>query len=227
VVEHESLHGRHVFINYLLSFGSRFGLVCPSLSITTLTITIMASPPHSKLSVSVPKCHVALVLLEDGSSNFYLKIPLDTIRDFCSKPLKYLIYLGWCILGCEGILADEHGEEIAVTGVIYDQAIYRYIPEPELGTFLSQRDCCHARTWTLTTSYVPLNEDPVRAVDLEVIRARTSVQSETSHSRDGFKPKLLARDICCPWTGTRSELGDAIHIVPFRRGPEVRPSNLR
>ena len=98
----------------------------------------MEAPPHSESPVSVCKGHVGLVLLDDGSSTFYLAIPLDNIRAFCKKPRKYLMYLGWCILDSKGKLADEHREEIDEDRDLDDQGIYRYIPEQELGTFLSR-----------------------------------------------------------------------------------------
>ena len=40
---------------------------------------------------------------EDGGGEgevwFYLDIPLDVIDPLCLRPRKYLLYLGWCILG--------------------------------------------------------------------------------------------------------------------------------
>jgi len=58
-------------------------------------------------------------------------------------------------------------------------------------------------------------------VDIEVIKARTGVPSETTGTRDGFRDKLLQRDICCVFTGLPADAGDGLHIIPFKRGPEV------
>jgi hypothetical protein len=41
---------------------------------------------------------IRLVLLTHRNSPFYLQIPLAHINSLCLKPLKYLLFLGWCIL---------------------------------------------------------------------------------------------------------------------------------
>jgi hypothetical protein len=65
------------------------------------------------------------------------------------------------------------------------------------------------------------NEDLATAVDLEVIKQRTNVPSETAGSRDDFRDRLLVRDISCVWTGVGSGYGAGMHIIPFKRGSEV------
>jgi hypothetical protein len=37
----------------------------------------------------------------EGEVWFYLDIPLDDINPLCLRPRKYLLYLGWCILGLD------------------------------------------------------------------------------------------------------------------------------
>ena len=59
-------------------------------------------------------------------------------------------------------------------------------------------------------------------VDLEVVKTRTGVQSETTESRTEFRTQLLRRDLRCVWTGRAERYGEAIHIIPYRRGSEVR-----
>ena len=80
---------------------------------------------------------------------------------------------------------------------------------------------------TDTYDNVPSNKDLSHVVDLDVVKARSSVHSEPSHSRDDFKSKLLARDLGCPWTGMDGPYVQACHIIPFRRGLTVCLSNLR
>jgi hypothetical protein len=63
------------------------------------------------------------------------------------------------------------------------------------------------------------NEDLTTAVDLEVIKQRTNMTSETEGTHDAFRAKLLERDIRCVWTDTM--YGTGIHIIPFERGSEV------
>jgi hypothetical protein len=47
------------------------------------------------------------------------------------------MYLGWCIFDSKEKMASEHCEEINKDRDWYDQWIYRYISEQELGMFLS------------------------------------------------------------------------------------------
>ncbi|KAF8351962.1 hypothetical protein F5887DRAFT_1170358 [Amanita rubescens] len=147
------------------------------------------------MDLNVPEGYVALVLLRDKNTNaaFYLQMPLDTINDLCLRPLKYLHFLAWCILGAEGVLALEFsGDGIDTDGDILDQEIYYYVPNEIL--------------------------DPTRVIDLEVIKARTNVPSETSATRDDFRTRLLERDVCCVWSGYT--YGAGIHIIPFKQGSD-------
>ena len=95
------------------------------------------SSSHSgSATISVPQGHVALVLLREEVSTFYLQIPLDIIGSLCLKPRKYLLFLGWCILGVEGVLALEHdGDGVDTDGNLDDRGIYYYIVAAGLGTF--------------------------------------------------------------------------------------------
>ncbi|KAF8523452.1 hypothetical protein BU17DRAFT_85740 [Hysterangium stoloniferum] len=118
-------------------------------------------------ALSIPDHFVGLVLLDDEDSPFYLQIPLDTIESLCLKPRKYLRYLAWSILGVEGSLAlESDGDSISTDGDLYSGGIYYYI--------------------TNTNSY--------QAVDLEVIKMRTSVPSEPMQTRNEFCTNLLERD---------------------------------
>ena len=66
------------------------------------------------------------------------------------------------------------------------------------------------------------NEDFIHAVDLEAIRDRTQVASETTSTLEGFPEKLLERDPNCVWTCMSSSFCSGMHIIPHRRGSEVR-----
>ena len=74
--------------------------------------------------------HVRLILLQDKNSQFYLDIPLNTIESLCLKPLKYLLFLGWCILGVEGVL-EHGGEEVDTDGILGAHEIYYYVAEDD------------------------------------------------------------------------------------------------
>jgi hypothetical protein len=69
--------------------------------------------------------------------------------------------------------------------------------------------------------YYLFNEDLATAVDLEVIKQRTNVPSETEGTCDDFRARLLERDIYCVWTGVGSRFGAGMHIIPFKRGSDV------
>ena len=65
------------------------------------------------------------------------------------------------------------------------------------------------------------NEDLASIIDLEVIKTRTNVPSETTEMRNEFSTDLLERDVCCVWTGTDPFIGDGFHIIPYKRGSDV------
>jgi hypothetical protein len=74
--------------------------------------------------------HVRLILFSHDNSSFYLEIPLDVIASLCLKPRKYLVFLGWCILGVVGRLAREDGGHgITTNGSLEDQGIYYYVAD--------------------------------------------------------------------------------------------------
>jgi len=171
----------------------------------------------------VPDDHVALVLLEDTKASFYLQVPLTTIRALCLKPLKYLLYLGWCILGAEGVLSlkPDDPDEIDTDDDAVGGEIYYYVPAAPLGTFLSL-SCVHAGH--LQHVIYLSTEDLAQVVDLDVIKVRTDTPSESSATRDDFRTVLEERDVRCVWTG--SVFGDGLHIIPIERGSDVRPATF-
>lgn len=131
-------------------------------------------------------------LILSSDDQFYLEIPLNVILLLCNSPRKYLQYLGWCTLGVEGTLVDAQGNGIPLDGgPLDDQAIYQY---NVIG------DCL------------------AHAVDLEVIHQRSEISSETTPRREVFVANILRRDGNCMFSGMP---GDAMHIIPHRRGDEV------
>jgi hypothetical protein len=77
---------------------------------------------------AVPLGHVHLVLVR--RPRFYLEIPIDIIHSLCLKPRKYLIFLGWCILGVEGVLMERHdGGELESDGILDDKGLYYYVTQ--------------------------------------------------------------------------------------------------
>jgi len=91
---------------------------------------------------------------------------------------------------------SDGGDEINTDGILDAGGTYYYVTDIDEAT-------------DLTT-----------AVDLEVIKERTRVPSETTENRENFRTKLLKRDVRCVFTGVSAEEGDGIHIIPYKRGTE-------
>jgi hypothetical protein len=59
------------------------------------------------------------------------------------------------------------------------------------------------------------------AVDLEVIKLRSQVPSQTAGTREGFRQELATRDgERCVWSGLPPGVG--MHIIPWSKGDEAR-----
>jgi len=150
---------------------------------------------RSTESEAVRPGHVRLILVPQSS--FYLEVPLSVITSLCLKPKKYLIFLGWCILGVEGSLSEaEEGEAMNLNGDLDDEGVY-YLVTPDSDAI-----------------------DLSQAVDLEVIKQRTHSRSGTTNTRHRFRDALLERDFCCVWTGASKNYGEGMHIIPYARGSQ-------
>ncbi|KAK0469104.1 uncharacterized protein EV420DRAFT_8520 [Desarmillaria tabescens] len=139
----------------------------------------------------VPPPDFVHLILVPQEHPFYLEIPRQIATTVCLYPLKYLRYIGWCVLGVVGNLVDENGNAVKLNGELVDRAVYQY--------------------------NIPGGNTLAHAVDIEVIRTQThDTASETTSTREDFCERLLQRDHCCVWTGV--SFGEGMHIIPFRRG---------
>src|SRR6266849_11106059 len=120
------------------------------------------------MSSQPPSGFIHLILLSQENP-FLLEIPIKIVGEVCLSSLKYLRYLGWCFLGIMGDVSDEQGNVIALDGNLVDQSVYRYIVSDQNQNVLA------------------------RAVDLEVIKQRSQVPSDTTVTREDFRGKLLVR----------------------------------
>ena len=145
------------------------------------------------MSSRPPSGFIHLILLAQDNP-FYLEIPIGVVATVCLSPRKYLRYLGWSVLGVMGVLNDEQGNVVPLDGELVDKGVYHYIVS-------EQNVLAHA-------------------VDLEVIKQRSRVPSETTRTREDFCDKLLKRDGRCVWTGIMK--GSGMHIIPYGRGDEAR-----
>jgi hypothetical protein len=74
--------------------------------------------------------------LQDENSSFHLNITLEIIESLCLKPLEYLLFLGWCILGVKVVLAHEpDGNEIDTDGNLGEHEIYYFVGPDDAGVF--------------------------------------------------------------------------------------------
>jgi hypothetical protein len=128
-----------------------------------------------------------LVLLREKDSDFYPQIPLDVVCSLRLTPRKYLLFLTWCIPGVEWLLNMTVMKLIPIETWMNG----RYTTMFRLVTFLSMMLLLHA-------ALSQQNKDLVHAVDLEVIKVRTNVPSQT---RNDFRTNLVERDVRCVWTG--------------------------
>ena len=170
--------------------GKSRNLAEPPLLFNTVWERSHRVTPHSMTS-QPPSGFIHLILLSQENP-FYLEIPIAIVSTLCLSPRKYLRYLGWCVLGVDGVLKDEQGNEIALNGELLDQGVYHYI--------------------------VPLQNVLAHAVDLEVIKQRSQVPSETTRTREDFRTRVSERDGSCVWTGLD---GVGMHIIPYGRGDEA------
>ena len=76
--------------------------------------------------------HVHLFLQKPASDSFHLEIPLSVIRNICLHPPKYLLYLGWCILGSERSLY-KGGQPVNLDDELVDMGVYQYGPSAQEG----------------------------------------------------------------------------------------------
>ncbi|TFY76181.1 hypothetical protein EWM64_g7833 [Hericium alpestre] len=143
-----------------------------------------STPPNKPVSGSV-----WLVLTEDINHQpvFYLDIEITVIKCLCLKPVKFFRFLVWCILGAQG-------------SVLYADSIVSDDAELVSGGIYRLR--------------APRSDLLERAIDMEMIRARSSSQTSCTSAQEGFYDDLVDRDVCCVFTGDRITCL-ATHIIPF------------
>ncbi len=92
--------------------------------------------PHLRSQAQVPEGRIHLIIYElPGQSPFLLEIPTGFIETLCTRPRKYLRYLGWCILGVDGHVSMQYPaieEDIGNNGLLVDAAVYCYKVRPGL-----------------------------------------------------------------------------------------------
>ena len=71
--------------------------------------------------------HIHLVL-SHSADDFYLEIPIAVVQSNSVHPIKYLRFLGWCIIGILGtVKTDREGVDIVDTALLQDRGTYFYV----------------------------------------------------------------------------------------------------
>ena len=110
----------------------------------------------------IPAGHVCPNLVHKHNSWFYLHVPLAIIDSLCLKPCMYLKFLGWCILGIEGMLSLKNGSgEIETDGTLDDEGVYYYVT-PTSGRFYSKLSLLHMQSSQPSIS--PMKISPVQLI---------------------------------------------------------------
>ncbi|KAF7322556.1 ER-Golgi vesicle protein transport Sft2 [Mycena chlorophos] len=132
---------------------------------------------------------VKLVL--SPTNHFYLRIPIFRIQANCLSPVKYLLYLGWCILGQLGSLKYNREDDhvLAQEDAIEPYRTYYFVPENE-------------------------TDDAFEfAVDMDVIAACSTFSTTSSRRETAFKDTLVGRDAMCVFTGASLGFAEGMHII--------------
>ncbi|KAF8201370.1 hypothetical protein K438DRAFT_2015687 [Mycena galopus ATCC 62051] len=121
----------------------------------------------------------------------YLDVPVDVAASLCLHPVKYLRFLGYCILGVDGTIAREDFDgEVLSDGDFLGEGVYYFVREGE--------------------------EDVLEhAVDPEALTY--SHASENTDTREDFRSLVAERDVACTFTNMNEESCRGIHIVPFSK----------
>jgi hypothetical protein len=161
-----------------------------------------------------PDNHVQVVLHRGDVSDFYLELPVSVVVDLVLKPLKFLRYLGWSVLGVSGDLLDARGLAVDLESTdLTAKSTYWYCRQETTGHFL-----CYTLLMSSLTDLSP--DDLLKfAIDTEVIKLR-SAYSCSSARITTFRQDLERRDMLCIFTGLRISLV-GMHIIPHSRGDEV------
>ncbi|KAJ7473168.1 hypothetical protein B0H11DRAFT_2430528 [Mycena galericulata] len=130
--------------------------------------------------------------------DLHLDVPISVVSSLCLYPVKYLRYLGYCILGVTGTITwSLDGEEI------------QEIPDEDpvdAGVYYFVRE-----------SHDEIDEDILaHAVDPEA--PTYSHAPETTNTGDNFRTTVSERDVSCIFTNTAITMCQGIHIVPFSKG---------
>jgi len=160
--------------------------------------------------MSVPS-EVKLLLCFNESSKLALSIPLAQCTTFAITPLKWLRFLGFAIYGRQGYMSmSMNGPELDYTAQIEARSYY-FVPDGKLDSYTPRSPLT-----LLTFSGEP------RFVDVDAMDDRTSIPSDFSIRRTGFRDALIERDETCVFSSDPPRFCQACHLIPHSKGNSVR-----
>lgn len=134
------------------------------------------------------------------SIGFFLRIPVDDITTKCLKPIKYLYYLGYYIIGSDGKISGSNirvDTDIDKVTKINDQDIFEYHLKDET-------------KWDIS-----------RVIDIRMFANPTSTTDTRTERREKFAEFLYERDKgFCIFTGLKGGV-QGIHMIPHWVTDEV------
>ncbi len=156
---------------------------------------------HVKLPSNVASADQGAVNVSDYVWTNVLDFPVHKLLDlhFSKRPYKWIQYATGVVLGAEGHL--HKGEDVASNQVDYEAETLPY-------------ETTELYYHTSTLDFLPIDPDFADGT-------KTSVATRKRHA--DFRRRVLARDgDICVVTDTPAEHCDAVHIVAFRKGDDVR-----
>ncbi|KAI0266140.1 hypothetical protein BC834DRAFT_875637 [Gloeopeniophorella convolvens] len=140
--------------------------------------------------------HIWLILYESTSNppGFYLDLDVTFIKTLCHKPVGYLKYLAYCILGLTGDVYL-NGMQVSDGAEPRGKSLYLFRPDAD-------------------------GSDPLgpHSIDMEAIKVRSPFNGTPTSTRNRFKEDLIERDFHCIFTGFPHAKGT--HMIPFVKQDE-------
>ncbi|KAF7345562.1 hypothetical protein MVEN_01574900 [Mycena venus] len=130
--------------------------------------------------------------LDPQLAGLYLDVPVRVATSLCLYPVKYLRYLGYCILGIGGTIAtDNFDGDVLLDDDVINAGPYYFVRDGQAGVL-------------------------EHAVDPEALTY--SHASQTTNTHENFRDLLETRDQYCVFTAMVAECCRGAHIVPFSKG---------
>ncbi|KAJ6508757.1 hypothetical protein C8R45DRAFT_1208371 [Mycena sanguinolenta] len=125
----------------------------------------------------------------------YLEIPCSAIPALCLRPVKFLRYLGYCILGMDGVIKQTLDDE-----------------------GISDDDLLDAGEYHFVRSGANDGDDDILAHAVDPEAMTYSDASQTTDARHKSRLIVAERDVSCVFTNTAASMSRGIHIVPWSKG---------